>query len=758
MKKINYIYRLVPRYVSLSKSIKVPAVSLLLITLMFALIDHEELCGQTGVINRDVGSERVQNVDLVEDGSDDDSDKSESTSTSSRQPYSKSILEGEVELLALERVVTIASKREEEVSSAPSIITVITDEEIENLGARTLTEIFRIVPGIDILKKATLGQNQIGSRGVRDAERKIKVLIDGHSINIPYDGGISLFFDDLPLKNVKRIEVIRGPGSALYGANAFVSVVNIITKDASDIDGLEVSSGFGSYDTQEYSVLFGKTLYDIDVTSFTNFYNTNGLSETIKEDAIFGSPIGLTPRDTDDSRNSFDTSMKLSYKDFTLTGKYMNKDTEPFVGSNFILTDDGENKFNYVMGELSYKFDIGEKITVKPRIYYDQYDIEFDAESFPDGFTIPFDTDDDGDIEVFPDGVFFEATTTNRRLGAEIQADYVFSDNNIFTVGFSYEWEKQASIDLNSNFNPLNSASIGSVQNVSNIGNWIRRAYRQVWSIYMQNKWDITDDLGLTIGVRHDQYSDFAGTTNPRLGLVWHFMENATLKLLYGQAFRSPAFNELYLINNPVLTGSTDLDPETIRTYEIGLGYKFTDYLSADVNYFFNVIRDEISSAEPSSSAGNVMAFENSGGSDIQGIEFELKADLDRFWSGAYAFANYSFLDAETKDNDPLPDVPKHKGNVGVNVGLGRYVNANIHAFISGKRARDKEDTRHKSPGYALLNFTLSAKNFFKNMNAKASISNLLDKKYDDPAPINTIQTDLPRPGRTFFIEFGYDF
>ncbi len=662
-------------------------------------------------------------------------------------------LKSDIELLNLESIVTIASKREETASKAPSIVSVITAEDIENIGAGNLSDIFQTIPGFDIIKDAEFGVYRFGARGLQASDKKIKVLIDGHSINMPFNGRATTFFDDLPLKNVKKIEVIRGPGAAIYGANAFLAVINIITKDVGDIDGVEVSSGFGSYDTQEYSVLFGKTLRNIDVSGFVDFYNTNGISESIKVDATTGQAFSNTPGDTDDSRNKYDANIKMAYKDLKFMAKYMNKDTESFVGSNFVLTDEGENRYNYAMGEISYEFDINEKLKFKPRAYYDQYDMEFFAEALPDGFTTEEDLDNDGDLEVFPDGMLGKGVATNRRLGGELQFDYDLFENNSLTFGFNYEWERQDNVQLHANFDPLTNASLGSIQNVSEHTNWIREVNRQIWAIYFQDKWDLSDSLGLTLGVRHDHYSDFEGTTNPRIGLVWNFINNATIKLLYGQAFRAPSFAELYSINNPVLQGNPNLAPETIRTYEAGLDYKFSADFHANVNYFFNVIRDEINSGKrPSPNQPHI--FENIGGSNIQGVEFEIKAD---FGDKTYAFANYTYQDAESK-GDPVPDVPKHKGNVGVNFELTKYLNANLHAFISDDRARAEKDDRDDSPGYALLNLTLIAKEFFNDMKIKASLFNLLDKDYNDPAPINTIPTDLPRPGRTFFIELNYKF
>ncbi len=656
--------------------------------------------------------------------------------------------------LHAEQYVSIATRGEEKAGKAPSIVTVITAQEIENLGAKTLTDIMRIVPGFDIIKSATLGRVVMGSRGVRTADMKIKVLLDGHSLNNAWDGGTSFFFDDLSLKNVKKIEVIRGPGSALYGANAFLAVINVVTKDAADIDGVEVSSGFGSYDTQEYDILFGKTLYGVDITGSAAYFNTNGLSETIKEDKIAGSPISLSPGDTDDSRNKLDLNMKLAYKGLTFTGKYMNKDTEQFVGPSFILVDEGDNFFNYAMADLRYKWEIGDKLTVTPRVYYDQYDQDLLASPLPPGFSSREDLDGDGDIEQFPEGVLNHGIATNRRIGSDTQFDYNLFDNNTLTFGFSYEWERMDNIQTERNFEqtPLGLVSLGEMQRMPEEGNWIRESLRQIWAVYIQDKWDISDNLGFTIGIRHDHYSDFEGTTNPRLGFVWSFLDDFTFKALYGQAFRAPNFNELYLINSIGFIGNPDLQPETIRTYELDLHYRFTENLSFGVNYFFNVIRDELRLRVLE---GQTPFFANAGGSNIQGIEFETKANLSHVWKGAYAFANYTYQDAETK-GDPLPEIPRHKGNVGFNIGITKYLNANISAFISDERIRAQDDAREDSPGYALVNLTLIAKEFFNDMKIKASLNNLFDKEYDDP--VRSIPTDIPRPGRTFYIELGYKF
>ncbi|MCP4374320.1 MAG: TonB-dependent receptor, partial [Deltaproteobacteria bacterium] len=221
-----------------------------------------------------------------------------------------------------------------------------------------------------------------------------------------------------------------------------------------------------------------------------------------------------------------------------------------------------------------------------------------------------------------------------------------------------------------------------------------RKATRHIWAFYLQDEWNITKDIDLTIGVRHDQFTRFGATTNPRLGFIWRFIEDANLKILFATAFRAPNFNELFFRNNASLKGNSSLDPEKINTFEVGLGYNFTEHIRGNINYFFNRIRDRIMLNQETPEQ-----YQNQGGVRIKGIEAELKAD---WGNDNYAYANYTFQNAEeTRNRERLPFTPEHKANFGVNFGLWKYVNANMNTFISGPRPRGSGDTRGNMPSYA---------------------------------------------------------
>ena len=653
-----------------------------------------------------------------------------------------------------EETVVSALKKPREVSKSPAIMSVITGKQIKQMGARTLSDVLETVPGFDVTMNNN-GTREFGVRGILQQDSpKVKVLIDGHSVNEPGSGGASWNSFDLVVGNIKRIEIIRGPGSALYGQNAFLAVVNVITKDTDDIDGLQLTTSGGSFDTQNYNVLFGKKFGDLKISGFFDYFDTEGFSKKIEQDIILPPDSGsMTPGRSQNEKEKTDLNLKLSYKNLEFHGKYMKRRKEGYVGFDKALSDDTLWKDTYIFGEFIYRLPLGEKFNMITKAYYDQYNSDAFIESLPDGYV---DVSTFGGI-LFPDGFKGTSRIKWRTFGFENQFNYNVFKGNELTLGFQYEWIHQGDIHLGANFHPLTfidlstGAPLSSFQDFSSDLPFSRRATRQIWAGYLQDEWNITKDLDLTVGGRHDRFTRFEGTTNPRFGLIWRFIEDAHLKLLFATAFRAPNFNELFFVNNPVLIGNSSLDPEKINTFEVGLGYNFTKHIRGNVNYFFNRIRDRIQLDSQSPAQ-----YQNIGGARIQGIEAELKAD---YGNDNYFFANYTFQDAEeTRERNRLAFVPVHKANFGMNIGSWKYANANVSTFVSGPRPREDGDTRRDLPSYTLTNMTLIGKNFIDNFEIRGSIFNLFDKSYDDPAPKDAVPTDYPQPGRSFMVELRFQF
>ncbi|HJW87684.1 MAG TPA: TonB-dependent receptor [Candidatus Brocadiaceae bacterium] len=657
--------------------------------------------------------------------------------------------------------VTIATRHETSVSKAPGIITVITGEEIKNSGYRTFAEILRTVPGFEILKMADFGDVVPAVRGIESAN-KVRLMIDGHFVNNPLRGSAFNGLDDFPVENIKKIEIIRGPGSALYGENAFLAVINIITKDASDIGGVRVASGYGSFNTYEENVIFGEKYGKVNVSGMLHYRQTDGFDGILGRDrqttldGIFGTSASNAPGNVQDGRQEFAMNLKVEYNDLWFHGWYNNKNRDTFIGPQYALSDESDIENNYVFGEIGYKKVFNERLTMRPRIYYDQFDIKIHVEAYEEGAKLPFDTNGDGIYDLFetyPDGFVGIGSEMEKAVGTEVPFDYELFDNNILTLGLEYRLINQGNVHYSSNLHPATFESLDAMQNFSDTYPYLEEATRRIWSVYLQDTWDVTETLNITMGLRRDQYSDFGSAISPRTGLTWSFMKDASLKLLYGEAFRAPSFFEMYIANQPVLRGNEDLDPETIRTYEAGLSYRFNKYVTSSLNYFYNDVKDLIV-LRPLAYNPTISRYENFADAHIQGVEMETKVDIAK---GNYVFMNYTFQNPEDNHGNDLPFVAQHKGNVGVNAHYWKYMNTNISSFISGKRSREEGDERNDLPAYSLLNLSVIGKEFFKTMEVQGTVYNLLDKDYNDPGPVS-LSDDVPRPGRTYFIGFSYQF
>ena len=218
------------------------------------------------------------------------------------------------------------------------------------------------------------GERNIAVRGVLDElSQKVKILIDGHSVNNPWSGGAIWSFDDLVVENIKKIEVVRGPGSALYGQNAFLTVVNVITKDTEDIDGFQWTLSGGSYDTQNYNMLFGKECGDLKISGFFDYFDTEGFSRKVEKDILSPAPFSMSPGRSQNEKEKIDLNLKLSYNNLEIKGKYMKKRREGYIGAGYALNNETRIKDTYAYAELIYKLFTGEKLNVIPRVYYDYY-------------------------------------------------------------------------------------------------------------------------------------------------------------------------------------------------------------------------------------------------------------------------------------------------------------------------------------------------------------------------------------------------
>jgi len=646
-----------------------------------------------------------------------------------------------------DRLLLTATKRNLPMRKAPAIVSVITQEEIRYMGARNLKDVLTMVPGMGISRNE-FGVFMYEVRGIRTPiSEKILVMIDGHSLNKSIITGSALYrvLYGFPVENIKQIEIIRGPGSALYGANAFVAVINIITRDAIDVSGIEVSGKAESFDTYNTNLVGGKIFNNgLKISASLDYYTSKGENFYIDQDVLGLSGDAFTEAE------KTDVFLEASFKDFAFKGHYISSRLDGFyIGLAYALTDDSTDPITNYWAELSYSPELTDRLQTTFKTYIDYYDQETRAELYPDGF-----------MGVFPNGMIGGPECKNETIGGELQLDYDHSTAQHFVIGGMYEHTRQYDVRQFANFNPFTGAPLpsGQVEDISALANWNIAEDRNVWALYLQDEWGIKDNLNLTAGVRYDHYSDFGGTTNPRIGLVWGFWDNTDIKLLYGQAFRAPNFVELYNLPNPTVWGNPNLDPETIKTYEAGVTTRLVKHFTVDLNYFHNDIEDLIVWGPPTVASGIIPVYINAGSAEVNGVEVILSGNYssDDFWK-----LTYTYQDPEDGNGNSLPDVPKHRATASINLGLNDYLTAHTDILWTGSRSRQAGDSRPELGSYTLVNMALTAENFYKNFEIQLSVYNIFDHDYRDPdtsGAIQLIPNDFPAEGRTVWGELRYTF
>jgi len=639
----------------------------------------------------------------------------------------------ELRMLYEEKDLVTATKRSTPLRKAPAIATIITADEIRNMGARNLLDVLKMVPGIGI-STTEYAANMIEVRGIRTAyNEKILLMIDGHSMNKTSSGsGLYMLADTLPVENIKQVEVVRGPGSALYGSNAFMATINIITRDSEDIDGLEAKIGGGSFETFMGNLVGAVEYGDkLEASGSFDYYRTAGPKLRVESDVLRNTPYSLAPGSPNLDVEQTEGFLKVVYGDFSFRGHYLGVKKGFYIGMGHALTNGTQNYYdtdNY-WGELAYSRKIATSLSATLKVSYDHYQQQPYVKSLPDGYN-----------NSFPAGKIGHPLVQDQSINAELQLDWDPFPGNHVIAGVVSESLKQYDVRRIANFNPLTGAYLGSLQEVAN---WNKNAQRQTTSLYLQDEWRLLDQVALTAGVRYDHYSDFGGTVNPRAGLVWSALDNVDVKLLYGQAFRAPSFIEMYNINTVSNAGNPDLKAERIETWEGGVAVRFSRTLNLDLNYFYSAIDDLIirdGSVTPTSS-------KNGGRARTQGVEAGLHGAFDLLqWKASYAWQDPRDPDSGRR----LADVPSHRVTASLNYALTRYLNLHGDLRWTGPRPRDTGDTRAEMPDYTTVDMALTAHDFLQGLEIQVAVFNLFDQRYSDPDTSGAAQKipgDFPREG-----------
>ena len=624
-----------------------------------------------------------------------------------------------------------ASKFEQKATAAPASATVITSDEIKRYGYRTLGDILASVPGFYVSYDRNYAY--LGARGVNlgNANNRILLLVDGHRINNDLNDSAAIdtsFMLDVDL--IDRVEIIHGPGSVLYGNNAFFGVVNVITRQGKQVNGVEASGMYGSYDAYSGRVTIGSQFTDgLQFLLSGTVYNSDGQDNLFYPQ--YDTPAqnnGVAHNLDEDGFGSFFGS--VSYGDFTVEGGYINRDkgnpTAQF-GSTF---DDSRLKTrdDRSYATLKYAHTFSDSLDVSANVYYDRSDFQI-------GYPQPFGA-------TAPGTIFFKEQETGEWAGGEVQVNGKIWDRNLVSLGGEFR-DDFSQDDHLFQLEP----TVGDIRNVYD--------RRQNYGIFAQDDFTVLTNLHLNAGVRYDQsydrQDDFDSSWSPRAALIYDPFRQSTFKFIYGTAFRDPSFFEL----SEAASLNIKPQPEKITSYELVYEQGIGRNLRSSVSGYYNRMDDLID-------------FENGSFTNFNADTLGLEVALEGKWgSGISTRLSYTLQHTENRDGgEGLPDSPMHLIKLNVDAPLYRdKVFAGLEVQYTSKSHTVFTDPTTgdtfagpDSPGYAVVNFTLFSQNLIKNLDVSAGIYNLLDKTYYQPASNFHFQNAIQQDGRTYRVKLTYRF
>lgn len=657
--------------------------------------------------------------------------------------------------------LSIASGNAQTLLRAPAVATVITAQDILAMGAHDLDEVLERVPGLHVGRSSGSYPTLYLVRGIYSAYNpQTLVLQNGVPMTTLFVGNRGNGWGGLPVQHIARIEVMLSPGSALYGADAYAGVINIITKNAQDIAGTEAGLRLGSFGSREAWVQHGGSWGPVQLAAFLRRYSSDGPGSRIESDAqsfndrTFGSAASLAPGRMNQSNESVDANLDLAVAHWRLRFNYKQRELGAAAGVSQALDPTGLYRTERLVSDLSWADtqlapDLGAGFTLSAM----HYAVTFPRplQIYPAGVRFP--------TGVFPNGMFGAPETWERQWRWHGHLSYAGFKGHQLRIGLGLE-----DLDLyrtrelkNFGFAP-NGLPIPLPEITDHTGTdpFMRPQRRRVAYAYVQDDWQISPDWALTLGLRADRFSDFGSTVNPRIALVWEAAYNLSLKFLHGRAFRAPTFNEQYSINNPVSRGNPDIQPETQRTTEAVLIWQPNRAAQLALSVF-GYKMDDIIRATPNALAGTGTTYNNTG--DQRGKGFELSGS----WEPVNALrlqASYSYQ--RSRDEATGVDAgyaPHHHGYLLADWRLGSAWRLGAQVNHVAGRARPAGDARPPVADYTALDLSLRLALPGTGWTLAAQLHNALDADIREPslAP-GRIPNDLPMAPRSFSVEASYRF
>ncbi|MBN1251402.1 MAG: TonB-dependent receptor plug domain-containing protein [Bacteroidales bacterium] len=620
--------------------------------------------------------------------------------------------------------VEVVTKKALALRENPAIVTVISETDIQNSGARDIKEVFELfVPGFQFGVDVE-GAVGMSVRGIWAFEGKTLLMIDGIEMNEEMFGSV-MFGNHFTVDNVKKIEISRGPGSAIYGGYAGLSVINIITKGANMNCGF-ISSSYSqmskTYAQRYLNAGFGKEINNF-LFSINAAYSQGVRSQNENVDYYLNS---IAMQDNSTIYSTFlNTNIKYKGLDIRLISDLYQYKQVDLWGENY--TNGALNqKTDSHIGQIKYKFEISEKHILAPFFIF-KYQKPWNVD-------VP------------------EQDYVNSKFVAK------------YTTGINHSWE------INSNFNILsgfeyynNSLNLPEdyktyEETFTNNSNSISISNITLFSqaIYLNKI------VNVTVGGRFDQSSEYGNSFVPRLALT-KVIDKLHLKAMFSQSFRIPGG----IIPNRIPGGVDGIKPENATNYEFEIGYRLGENLYFGVNAFSISFEKLISyGSDPSTGLGT---YVNSGTIGSNGLEAELKYKskyVNFMLNYAYHMAtNYDENSNVVPENEEmfLAFSPQRLNSM-INISLNAKLSFNISAlYFSDRYAytydNGTSEVLEKFSSEVIVNSNFRITKLIDNhLDITIGVNNILDSKMIYLQPYNGQHAPLPGLSRAATIKVFYNF
>ena len=592
--------------------------------------------------------------------------------------------------------VDIASKTNETLSSVPSTISVFSRKQIQALGVDNAYEVMNFVPGMQSTRGDWVGAvPKDHARGVYLDSGNVLVMINGERINESSFGKASVYLPYIPVEVIEKIEFIRGPGSALYGSNAFLGVMNIVTsKERNALQFVVGNNGrYGA--TGQINRIFSD-----NTRIFANFAYEQKDGESY-------------PQGVKDPLEAIYLDAGIDYKKLQLRARYNETSLDEFLNLAGYSKQNQHNSDNTFVG-IKYNWINNDKLKLDSSYSFTKHNIS------SAGLIATFD-----DIPDFLVGPAWQTTDSK----FETELSYQFDNQWQLAAGIEYSEAKQTKAGVRTSYYDFDSEQIiidpafeqQGIVSVMDFPEFSSLKFTfETLSAYGQLKIPYSDALTLFIGARYDDVKDIDSKLSPRLAGVYKINSEHTVKLQYGESFRTPVTNEL-LSNDDVTIGNPSLRSESIKTTELVWHYK-TSELQANAVLFYNELNDFIN-IEPTLSDDSLFTFTNSFNTQNSGIE------LDSTWQSS---KDFSITGTYTQYfEDPINASFKRFASIISSYNLSDSWQVSLNLLWRDTVEVSSETGAHfKQSAYSLLGGSLKWQ-LNNNSQLMLKAENLLGKKYN---------------------------